>query len=303
MRPRALISLGTNTTRLLVVVPRDDGSLQQLEHGAIGTRLGEGLREGGALGDAAMERTLTAVAEFAERVDAHRAEPFAIATSAVRRAQNAGEFSARVERLIDVPLRILTGEEEAAYSFRGATSTAPRDRLRRAVLDVGGGSTECAVGAGGNLELTRSLELGSVRLTELFPDLAGGVPGARAHAAAESARGAVATALSPLAEFGRVDEVRAVAGTPLTIAAIFFGTTVYDVSGRIIPRGALEDVVARLLDLDLDARKSVPGMIPQRADVLPAGGLIVSEALRLLGCDEARLESNDLLLGFLLGLP
>src|SRR5437879_5661558 len=99
-----------------------------------------------------MERTLAAVARFVERVRVHRAEPYAIATSAMRRAQNAAEFAARIERLVGAQLRILEGEAEAAASFRGATSNALDDGVWRAVLDVGGGSTECALGRDGLLE-------------------------------------------------------------------------------------------------------------------------------------------------------
>jgi len=306
VRPRAVISLGTNTTRLLVVIEREDGRVEQIEHGAIGTRLGEGLSDSGLLAEAAMERTLAAVRRFAERVRVHRAEPFAIATSAMRRAQNADRFAKRVERTAGASLRILAGEEEGMASFRGATWKAPRNGVRRAVLDVGGGSTECAVGIDGLLEQTVSFEIGSVRLTERFPDLAGKSAGSdgwrAAQAAAQNARAEAAAVLAPLAELRSVAEVRTVAGTPLTIGAIAFGSTVDDVSGRLLARDVIEDVIDRLLGLDLEARKAVPGMIAQRADVLPAGGLIVSEALRLLGLAEARLESNDLLLGFLLGL-
>jgi len=302
VRPRAVVSLGTNTTRLLVVRQREDGRVEQLEHGAIGTRLGEGLRESGSLSSDAMERTLAAIARFAERVKAQAAEPYAIATSAMRRANNAGEFGAQVERLLGAPLRILDGEGEAAASFRGATGSAPNDGVRRAVLDVGGGSTECAVGVDGRIERAISLEIGSVRLTERFPDLDGAAAGARARAAAKSARAAASSILAPLAEFRPVGELRMVAGTPLTLGAIVFGATGNDLSGRVLTRDAIERAIARLLELDLTARKAVPGMIPQRADVLPAGGLILSEALRLFGLAEARLEVNDLLLGFLIGL-
>jgi exopolyphosphatase / guanosine-5'-triphosphate,3'-diphosphate pyrophosphatase len=301
VRPRAVVSLGTNTTRLLVVRQREDGSVEQLEHGAIGTRLGESLREGGALAGAAVERTFAAVTKFAERLRAHEAEPYAIATSAMRRASNADTFVARVEALTGAQLRVLTGEEEAAFSFRGATANAPCDGVRRAILDVGGGSTECAIGTDGRLERTRSFEIGSVRLTERFPDLGGAAPGERARTAALAARAVAVEDLAWLSGFRPVGEVRMVAGTPLTIGAIALGASADSVSGRTLRRAAIESVIDRLLDLDLDARKSVPGMIPQRADVLAAGGLIVSEALRLLGREETRLESNDLLLGFLLG--
>lgn len=299
---RAVISLGTNTTRLLVVRERAGGGLDQLEHGAIGTRLGEGLHASGGLSPEAMERTLLAVRRFAERVRAHGARPHAIATSAMRLAKNAPEFAERMMGEIGAPLQILTGEEEAAYSFRGATGGAPSDGTRRAVLDIGGGSTECAVGINGAIEAACSIEIGSVRLTERFPDLDGHVQGDAARIAAAHARAMVAGALRELASFPPVAEVRCVAGTPLTLGAIILHSTVDQVSGQTITRRQIDDTIDQLLDLPLADRKAVPGMLPQRADVLPAGGIIASEALALLNADSAKLESDDLLLGFLLGV-
>jgi exopolyphosphatase/guanosine-5'-triphosphate,3'-diphosphate pyrophosphatase len=278
----------------------DDGALEILEEGAIGTRLGEGLRESGKLGAGATERTLEAVAEFVKRSRSRGARLSSIATSAMRRAENAGEFGERMRALTGVDLSILEGEREAAESFRGAMYAAPHDGARRAVLDIGGGSTEFASGRDGRLECAASLELGSVRITERFEDLAGAAPGAPARAAALRARRAIAAELHVLEDFESVVEVRAVAGTPLTLGAIAYASSVANVSGRMLSRTTLDAVLERLLDLPLAERRVVPGMLPQRADILPGGGLILSEALRLLDVGEARLESNDLLLGYLL---
>ena len=285
---------------MLVIRGRDDGSVETLEHGAIGTRLGEGLEQRGALTPAAEERTLSAVASFVERVRARDATLDAIATSAMRRAQGTEAFVGRLTALMGCELRILEGDEEAACSFRGATYSAPHDGRRRGVLDVGGGSTEFAAGTDGRLELTRSIEIGSVRLTERFEDLAGGAPGTSARDAAAEARAFASELLAPLREARPIAEVRCVAGTPLTIGAIALRSTANDVRHRELKRAQIDGVVTRLLELTLEERKAVPGMIAQRADVLPAGGIIVSEALRLLACDVACLESDDLLLGFLL---
>jgi exopolyphosphatase/guanosine-5'-triphosphate,3'-diphosphate pyrophosphatase len=245
-------------------------------------------------------RTLDAIREFAARVKAYDAACSAIATSAMRRASDAADFARDVEGALGVPLTVLAGEEEAACGFRGATARAPHDGARRAVLDIGGGSTECAVGRDGVLERGGSVEIGSVRVTERFPDLAGGAPGERARAAAEAARDFVREKLAWLLEYRPVAEVRAVAGTPLTLGAVVFGSSVERVSGRTLTLAAVDGVVARLLDLDLDRRKALPGMLTQRADVLAGGGIILSEALAALGLEEARLESDDLLLGYLL---
>ncbi len=297
---RAIISLGTNTTRLLVVASRSDGTLEQLEAGQIGTRLGEGLRDGGRLSQEGAERTLAAVTDFVARVRERRAELVTIATSAMRRADDAAAFAQRMREITGVGLQVLPGAVEAEASFRGATYGAPDAGGAVAVVDVGGGSTECAVGRNGRLSEARSIEVGSVRIAERFPDLTGRAPGARARAAARHARTEIAALLAPFAAFAPVAEARAVAGTPATIAAIAAGTHVERVSGTRLTLATLDATLERLLDLDLDARKALPGMLPQRADILAGGGLVLSEALRALGVAAARVEANDLLLGFLL---
>ncbi len=247
-----------------------------------------------------MERTLRAVEEFVGRSRARGAEISSIATSAMRRASNAVEFADRMRAVTGAELHVLEGEHEAAASFRGAMYGAPHDGARRAVLDIGGGSTECASGRDGRLERAGSLEIGSVRITERFPQLAGTAPGAPARAAAAQARREIARELASLGAFEPVAEVRAVAGTALTLGAVAFASSVEKVSGRMLPLAELDVLLERLLDLPLEERRALPGMLAQRADILAGGGLIFSEALRLLGIGAARLESNDLLLGYLL---
>ncbi len=297
---RALISLGTNTSRLLVIRDLPGGGVEQVEHDQVGTRLGEGLRDRGPLAPAAIERNLAAVRKFTARAAELGAPLSAIATSALRRAEDADAFGARVAQITGVPLLVIPGAVEAEASFRGATYGAPLGSARVAVLDIGGGSTECAVGAGGELEAARSLELGSVRVSERYPDLMGGVPGPRAHAAAAAAREEIRATVAPLAAFRPLSQVRCVAGTPLTLAAVAAGSHVDRVSGTTLSLATLDATLDALLDLTLDARRALPGMLPQRADVIVGGGLVLSEALRALGVEAGLLESNDLLLGYLL---
>jgi len=286
--------------RLLVVRDADDGRLVQLEQRQTGTRLGEGLSNGGTLAPAAVERTLEAVTGFVARARIHDAGLAAIATSAVRRADDAAAFAARVESIAGVPLRVLDGAAEAAASFCGATYDVARRDRRIAVVDVGGGSTECAVGRAGTLERAQSIEIGSVRVAERFPDLTGRAPGAAARVAAVQARAYAAAMLAPNGAFGPVDAVHAVAGTPATVAAVIAGSHVDRVAGTVLTRRALDATIDRLVEVDLEARRGLPGMLPQRADILPGGAIVLSETLRLLGASQVRVEPNDLLLGYLI---
>ncbi len=248
-----------------------------------------------------MRRTLAAVAGFVALTRDYNAALACIATSALRRASNAAEFAARILAVAGVPLRVLSGAQEAAASFGGATADAACDGARIAVLDIGGGSTECAVGIDGAVAAVRSIEIGSVRVAERFPALLGGSSGAVARAAAQEARCAIRAALAPLRELTPVAQVRCVAGTPLTIAAIVSATNVDAVSGTTLARAAVDCTIERLLDLDLAQRRALPGMLAQRADILAGGALVLSEALRALDVADGLLEANDLLLGYLLG--
>ncbi|GAC1303894.1 MAG: Ppx/GppA phosphatase family protein [Vulcanimicrobiaceae bacterium] len=286
--------------RVLVVRERDDGSVEEIEHRQLGTRLGEGLRDGGALRPAAIERTLAAVTEFVAVARSHGARIACIATSAMRRASDASVFARRVSDVSGVPLDILSGPAEAAASYRGATAGCDLGDARIAVLDIGGGSTECAVGRRGRVLDARSLEIGSVRVTERFPALAGAAPGAPAREAAREARAFVRATLAPLRALTPVSQVRCVAGTPLTIAAVIAESHVDRVSGSTLSRADVDATIERLLALDLARRRALPGMLPQRADIIVAGALVLSEALAALGAREGLLESNDLLLGYLL---
>jgi len=285
--------------RLLIVEDTPAGVVQR-EHAALGTRLGAGLADRGALDPGGMRRTCAAVSDFVARVAARRATLCAIATSAVRRADDGIAFAARIEAIAGVPLRVLSGDEEAAASFRGATHARPAEGGRVAVVDVGGGSVEVGVGRAGVLEATRSIEIGSVRVIERHPELAGATPGARARGAAATARAEIAARVAPFAAFAPVDSVRAVAGTPLTLAAVALESHVGEVSGVALTRVAIDAAIERLLDLDLAGRRALPGMLAERADVLPGGALVLSETLGALGAPGAVAESDDLLLGILL---
>jgi exopolyphosphatase/guanosine-5'-triphosphate,3'-diphosphate pyrophosphatase len=138
-----------------------------------------------------------------------------------------------------------------------------------------------------------------MRIAERFPELRGTTPGAPARDAAARARSDIARVVAPLAALAPIAQLRCVAGTPLTIAAVAYASHVDRVAGLTLPLTTIDATIDRLLALDLDARRALPGMLPQRADVLAAGGLILSESLRALAAGEAVLESNDLLLGYL----
>ena len=123
----AIVSIGTNSTRLVLADMAPEIPRVELAR-STGTRIGEALGENGRLGDEPMQRTLDAIAQLARAVRGHYVRLFAIATSALRRADNGEEFGERVKALLGVPLRVLSGEEEAAASYRGALTARSEER-------------------------------------------------------------------------------------------------------------------------------------------------------------------------------
>jgi len=294
----AIVAIGTNSTRLLVAdvepdVPRVDVAR------SIGTRIGEGLGESGRLGDEPIRRTLDAIAQFHRTARGHYVRLFAVATSALRRAENGEEFAREVQAALGVPLRVLSGDEEAAAAYRGAFTALGSLRGQRAgVLDVGGGSTEYAAGDSPSPENVVSCELGAVRLTEAVPELAGGGSPV-AEAIVEQARAAARKALAPLGTCAPVERLALVGGSATTTAAIARGRAI-PAASQTLTRADLQRTLERLLGMNLEERKAVAGMKAQRADILPAGIVLIDTAMEILGKDEAIATTADLLLGVLL---
>jgi exopolyphosphatase / guanosine-5'-triphosphate,3'-diphosphate pyrophosphatase len=296
---RALISIGTNSTRLLVL----DGALSVVAESR-GTRIGTGIGTTGHIDPAARERTLAAIDDYLAIAVARAATAIdVIATSALRRASDGEAFGTEVAARVGIAPRVLDGAEEATYSFLGATATHDATHAI-GVLDVGGGSTELAVDApahareAGTVARTISLEIGAVRLAERHRALLG----ARALDATErvrlerEARADVDDILAPLASLRGFDELIAVGGTVFTAAAMVTGG-IRD--GARMTRADREGLIDALLARDLEARKAMPDIRPQRADILPAGLIVVDEACRLLGIDAFTVSEADLLLGYL----
>jgi exopolyphosphatase / guanosine-5'-triphosphate,3'-diphosphate pyrophosphatase len=300
---RALFSIGTNSTRLLVLRQAQDGE-QRVAAESRGTRIGTGIGAAGTLDPAARERTLAALDEYvqiARGCGATAAD--AIATSALRRARDGAAFAAQVAERIGLAPRVLSGVEEATYSFLGATASRDGDGPV-AVLDVGGGSAELAIDVprrardAGAVARTLSLEIGAVRLSERHPALLGAraLDETQRRRLESDARADSAAVLQPFATMPRFAELIVVGGTVFTAAAMIAGG---GRDGATMTHADCRRLIDDLLARDLDARKALPYIRPQRADILPAGLIVVDEACRLLGVDAFTVSEADLLLGYL----
>jgi exopolyphosphatase/guanosine-5'-triphosphate,3'-diphosphate pyrophosphatase len=279
----ATIDIGTNTVSLLVADAGADGALAAAsDHEAV-TRLGQGVDRSRELDAEAVERTLAYLEELARVVSAARCDRVAVVgTSALRDARGADDFRRRAHAILGAEVRVLSGEEEAAATFLGATSDQ-RAAGARVVFDIGGGSTEVVVGDGASETTTfaTSLDVGSVRLTERFvrsdPPTRGELD-AIASAIAESL-GTIPPLASTLPPIG-------VAGTMTTLASLALALPRYDVTRvhlAVLSIDSLETCLREIERMTIEHRRALPGMVAARADVIVAGGAIAVGILRALG--------------------
>ncbi len=279
----AAVDLGTNSTRLLVA-DVDAERVEEVERRVTITRLGEGVDRRRVLLPVAIARVRNTLVEYRRVAESLGAERIlAIATSAVRDAENGEAFLGEVEWSYGFATRLLDGDEEALLTFRGvAAGRTVADRTL--VVDIGGGSTELIVGASGGVGFHRSLDVGCVRLTERFGDDLG--------ACAAHVRAA-------LPDLG-VRQGIGVAGTVTTLAALDLGLVEYDptrVHGYRLSRAGLVTQLERLAALPLEERRRVPGLEPERAPVIVAGAVILREVLDRYGLDEIEASEQDILDG------
>jgi exopolyphosphatase/guanosine-5'-triphosphate,3'-diphosphate pyrophosphatase len=297
----AVVDIGTNSTRLLVA-DVEDGRVTELERESRVTRLGHGVDATGRLDDAAMRRVLDAVADYRARMDELGAErAVAVLTSAVRDARNGEEFTRAVaEHVADA--RTISGDEEAALTFAGATSERSGN-AELVVIDIGGGSTELVTGHEGAVDFHVSMQAGVVRLSErhLHED----PPGPDEVASlVEDFRAILAESL-PQDVADRVVEAIAVAGTPTSAAAIELELEPYDPArthGHVLELGTLEEQLAFLAGMDLERRREVPGLHPDRAPTIVAGVAMLMECLRAFALQRVEVSEHDILRGAALAL-
>lgn len=269
----ASIDIGTNTILLLVAEVKK-GVLKPLLEKETIVRLGEGLQQTGVLSEAAMQRgfqTLTCYLEECDAMGARRI--FAVGTSPLREAKNAREFLKRAEENLNLPIEILTGEEEAHLSFLAVSRDLGNHKKSMLVVDVGGGSTEFVLGKGDRVSYWKSLPMGSVRFTEQFL-LSDPVR-------EEEWRNMTKKIHEYLEEVPRSREsfdMVAVGGTATTLASVELGLEhfVYEkIHHFVLERKALKSQLEGYRSRPLEERKKIPGLSSARADVILAGGAIL----------------------------
>src|SRR5262245_24490376 len=293
----AAVDLGTNSTRLLVA-DVDDGRVDDVVRATKVTRLGEGVDERHRLLPLPVTRVRNVLTDFRRTAESLGAErTLAIATSAVRDAENGEAFLGEVEWSYGFATQLLSGHDEALMTFRGVTTERELD-ADTVIVDIGGGSTELVAGGPDGVRWHDSLDIGSVRLTERF---------LHSDPPTDDELSACAAAIRALLAERVPDEIRSaagsavgVAGTITSIAALALGLEEYDrerVHGFRLTAEALDEQLQRLAAVPVEERKRIRPLDPDRAPVIVAGAVIAQQALAFFGLDPLEISERDILDG------
>lgn len=296
----AAIDCGTNSIRLLIMdYQKADQTLTEIIREMRIVRLGEGVDQTKSFSEAALTRTKAAIEEYAKLIEHYSVEKIRfVATSATRDANNRDIFFAIVKKALGIEAEVITGEEEAALSFAGATrSLASKLEGPFLVIDLGGGSTELVVGQQ-NPTTAYSMNVGCVRMTERHAP--GGNPtDSQEQAIRADVRAALAAAREKV-DFSNAKTVIGVAGTVTTVAAHALKIDKYDpnvLHGAAISSQQVSQTAADFIKLSFEERAALPYMHPGRVEVITAGAIVLDEIIKEIKANKLIASERDILDG------
>lgn len=292
---RAIIDIGTNSVRLLMAEKDEKGEWKTLRKELRSTRLGEGMTDKATIGQGAKERTLSAVEEFTAMAKLEGAEDiFAYGTSIMRDASNGEEFADEVTAASGVPVRILSGKEEAYYSYIGAAGTSG---VITSVVDIGGGSTEICVGFGTDVGARHSFRLGCVRCSKQFDTTT-----ARGRAELKKHCFTLFRETDLMESMRNVKRWIGVGGTVTSLASMLQELEVYDslkVQDYVIHPEDVSKILEKLSKMSYDDKCHMKGLLPSRADIIVAGVVILDSLMEYFALSEITVSDRDLSEGLL----
>jgi exopolyphosphatase / guanosine-5'-triphosphate,3'-diphosphate pyrophosphatase len=294
----AVLDVGTNSVKFHVGERLADGSWRTVVDRAAVTRLGEGLDDSGELGEAAMSRTLEAIAGMAEEARAEGAEEIAaVGTAGMRIASNSAAFVDAVEKRSGVHIDVIPGEEEARLAYLAATAALGVGDSSLVVFDTGGGSSQFTFGHGTHVDERFSVNVGAVRFTERF-GLDGVVPQDRV----EAALAAIAADFERLDGRAEPETIVGIGGAVTNLAAVKHRLAEYDadvVQGTVLDRAEVDREIELFRTRTADERREIVGLQPARAEVILAGACVVRTVLDKLGRDSLVVSDRGLRHGLL----
>lgn len=289
----AAIDVGSNSVLLLVADVDEEGRLTPVAEGARNTRLSERYYVSHRLLRPARDRTASAICEFTRVARKTGAQGIAaVGTSVLREAANGDDFQSQVRQQCGLPIEVISGEQEAELAYQGNLHDRrlPGSDGERVVLDIGGGSTEVVRGLGGSIRERASYPLGAVRLTELF--LKSDPPSIAEIAQAEACIEEQLSAVDPLAPHSLI---LASGGTMANLASVARAAGMIPserLHGALLPHTRVAELVDLFRSLPQNFRRRVPGLDPERADVILAGAMILHQLMARLAVPHVVITEN-----------
>ena len=285
----AAIDIGTNSLHMIVVRVRPDLSFEVIDREKEMVRLGAGGLDGRALTPEAMQAALQVLSKFRRLAESHTVDHIvAVATSAVREAENGGEFLKTVAAETSIRPRVISGTEEARLIHMAAAYGVGAAGEVLVVIDIGGGSVEITRGAGPAMESGRSFKLGVIRLTERFVK-SDPISPREERKLVRHIDADVGEHIERIKRAG-FDRVVGTSGTILSLGAIAAGHHsrggVATLRNRRVSAKQLHRVRRTMTSIGLEKRVRVPGLEPRRADLSPAGAVLLDTLVRRLGAEE-----------------
>ena len=294
----AVIDCGTNSIKFNISERRADGTWRTIVDRGEVTRLGEGIRETGAIAPAAVERTVEAIAGMAAEAARHGASQLiAVGTMGMRTASNSDDFIARVRERCGVAVEVISGPEEGRLAYLAVKTGLGLAAGRLAIFDTGGGSTQFTFGHGDAVDEQFSVNVGAVRLTEQH-----GLGGVLTASQLEMALTAIAGAFTCLDGRPRPESLVGMGGAITNMTAVMHGLATYDpavVQGSELSRGEVERQIELYRTRDVEARRRIVGLQPKRADVILAGACVVRTVMVKLDRDALSVSDRGLRHGLL----
>ena len=299
-RRMAAIDIGSNSARLMIADVGPGGAIEPIKKELVTTRIYEGLARTGKLSSVAVDRTLAAINILKDKArQAGAASLHCFATAAVREAANRDDFLAKALKETGMVVDVLSEEQEARVGFVGTQEQGPRG-----ALDIGGGSTEVAVGVGHDVHCAVSLKLGAVRALEKYP-LGDTTDPLALEAMRQWATNVLRADCAGAKDCtARLNGIRwtGIGGTITTLASMDMKLQKYDsarVQGHGFTRAVVERVLSKLVQTPLEKRRTIAGLQPERADIIIGGLVILLEFMDFMAVDQMVVSDRDNLEGYL----
>ena len=294
----AVIDAGTNSIKFHIGERDRSGHWRTLVDRAELTRLGEELAQQGKIIDAALERAVIAIAGMADEAKRHGVRAIAaVGTAGLRIASNGNEVVEAIRARTGVRIEVISGEEEGRLAYLAAKSGLGLKTGALVVFDTGGGSSQFTFGHDSSVDERFSVDVGAVRYTERY-QLDGVVP----PDTLREAMAAIAADLSRIDGRPVPDLLVAIGGAVTNITAVKHGLATYDpsrVQGTVLDRAEIDRQIELYRSRDAEARRTIVGLQPKRAEVILAGACIIRTVMEKLGKDSLTVSDRGLRHGVL----